>query len=86
MNATVPGKRLARELLEIGGGAMRGKRVMRKSRISISAPWTLLFLVVLAPLAQTGCGYVAAGAAGAVVGHEVAEEEAEDEAEEKKKN
>lgn len=69
----------------MGARAMRGSNAMRKPRISISAPWTLLLLVVLSPLAQTGCGYVAAGAAGAVVGHEVAEEEAEDEADEKNK-
>ena len=39
--------------------------------------WLFLLLVLLG-LAQTGCGYVAAAGAGAVVGHEVAEEEEED--------
>jgi hypothetical protein len=43
--------------------------------------WTLFLIVLLSPLAQSGCGYVAAGAVGAAVGHEVAEEEAEDEEE-----
>jgi hypothetical protein len=48
--------------------------------------WTLLLLVLLSPLAQSGCGYLAAGAAGAAVGHEVAEEEAEDEEAERRRN
>ena len=43
--------------------------------------WLLILLLAQAPLLQTGCGLLAAGAAGAVIGHEVAEEEAEDDAE-----
>jgi len=38
----------------------------------------LLVLVLQAPLTQLGCGYVAAGAVGAAVGHEAAEREDED--------
>ena len=48
--------------------------------------WMLLLIVLLCPLAQSGCGYVAAGAVGAAVGQEVAEEEAEEEEEERQRN
>jgi hypothetical protein len=58
---------------------------MEVARLTRCKSLPLLLLVMLGPLAQSGCGYVAAGAAGAAVGHEVAEEEAEDEEEEKKK-
>jgi hypothetical protein len=40
--------------------------------------WLLFLLLAPAPLLLSGCGYLAAGAAGAAVGHEVAEEEDED--------
>ena len=50
---------------------------MKTTQPSLWKHWMFLLLVLLG-LAQTGCGYVAAGAAGAVVGHEVAEEEEED--------
>jgi hypothetical protein len=33
----------------------------------------VLLLVSQAPLMQSGCGYVAAGAVGAAIGHEAAE-------------
>jgi hypothetical protein len=38
------------------------------------------YLLLLVPLLaiQTGCGYVAAGAVGAAVGHEVAKDEEDD--------
>jgi len=54
---------------------------MKITQLSLCKGWLLLSLVLLG-LVPSGCGYVAAGAAGAVVGHEVAEEEAEDEEEE----
>lgn len=38
----------------------------------------LLLLVLQAPFTQIACGYVAAGAAGAVVGHEAAENDEDD--------
>ena len=56
---------------------------MQSTQPSLWKHWMFLLLVVLG-LAQTGCGYVAAAGAGAVVGHEVAEEEQEDEEEEEK--
>lgn len=37
--------------------------------------WLLIMLFLLPALAQSGCGYLAAGAAGAAIGHEVAEED-----------
>jgi hypothetical protein len=37
-----------------------------------------MLLALLVALTQTGCGYVAAGAAGAAVGHEIAERKHED--------
>lgn len=37
----------------------------------------ILALVVAALGAQAGCGYVAAGAAGAAIGHEAAEDDEE---------
>lgn len=40
--------------------------------------WLLILLLAQAPLLQAGCGYVAAGAAGGVIGHEIAEEQDED--------
>jgi hypothetical protein len=43
----------------------------------ITSLW--LALLLLGSVMQSGCGLLAAGAAGAVVGHEVAEEEEEDE-------
>ena len=58
---------------------------MKKTPQSLRNRSLLLLLVLLGPLAPSGCGYVAAGAAGAVVGHEVAEEEAEDEEEEEER-
>ena len=42
--------------------------------------WRLILLLAQAPLLQAGCGYLAAGAAGAAIGHEVAEEVDEDDA------
>ena len=59
---------------------------MKITQLSLCKRSLLALLVLLGPLAQSGCGYVAAAGAGAVVGHEVAEEEAEDEEEEKKRN
>lgn len=55
-----------------------------KAKLRSNGPdrWLLILLLAPAPLMQTGCGYVAAGAAGAVVGHEIAEEEQEKEDEE----
>ena len=50
---------------------------MTNTQPSLWRAWVMLLLVLLG-LAQTGCGYVAAAGAGAVVGHEVAEEEDED--------
>lgn len=38
----------------------------------------LMLLVMQAPLLQAGCGYVAAGAVGAAVGHEVSEHNDDD--------
>ena len=40
--------------------------------------WMLLALLLAAPLTQTGCGYVAAGAVGAAVGAEAAEDDDDD--------
>jgi hypothetical protein len=61
---------------------------MKTTPLALRKGWPFLLIVLLGALAQAGCGYVAAGAAGAVVGHEVAEEEAEEEEEEeeRKKN
>jgi len=50
----------------------------RRIRASRSTLWLLLLLLAQAPLIQSGCGYVAAGAAGAAIGHEIAEENDED--------
>jgi hypothetical protein len=64
------------------------EQLMKTTQLSPRKGWLFLqrlamfILFLLGPLAQSGCGYVAAGAAGAVVGHEVAEDEAEDEEEE----
>ena len=58
------------------------EQLMKTTQLSPRKGWLLFILFLLGPLAQSGCGYVAAGAAGAVVGHEVAEDEAEDEEEE----
>jgi len=43
--------------------------------------WASISLVLLLGVSalQAGCGYVAAGAAGAVIGHEAAERDDEDE-------
>lgn len=41
------------------------------------ARWAFLLVVLQASLLQTGCGYVAAGAAGAAIGHEAAEDDDE---------
>ena len=42
--------------------------------------WTALLLALtIAGLTQVSCGYLAAGAAGAAIGHEAAEEDEEDE-------
>jgi hypothetical protein len=43
----------------------------------ITSMW--LALLLLGSVVQSGCGYLAAGAAGAAVGHEIAEEDEEDE-------
>jgi hypothetical protein len=40
--------------------------------------WILVLLVAQAALLQSGCGYVAAGAVGAAVGHEAAQREDDD--------
>lgn len=48
------------------------------TRLDLLRRW-LIVVALLGALAQTGCGYVAAGAVGAAVGHEVAEREDEDE-------
>jgi hypothetical protein len=37
----------------------------------------LVLMLLTTLLAQAGCGYVAAGAAGAVIGHEAAEDDDE---------
>jgi hypothetical protein len=42
----------------------------------ITSTWLALLLAMC--VLQSGCGYVAAGAAGAVIGHEAAEEDDED--------
>lgn len=36
--------------------------------------WLLILLLAQAPLLLAGCGYLAAGAAGGVIGHEIAKE------------
>jgi hypothetical protein len=41
--------------------------------------WIWLGLLLATSVLQSGCGYVAAGAAGAVIGHEAAEEDDDDE-------
>jgi hypothetical protein len=38
----------------------------------------LLALLLAASVVQSGCGYVAAGAVGAAIGHEAAEDDEED--------
>jgi len=40
--------------------------------------WLMILLLAPAPLLLSGCGYVAAGAVGAAVGHEVAEDNEDD--------
>jgi hypothetical protein len=44
-------------------------------RIRFPTRWVLLLIVLQAPFLQAGCGYVAAGAAGAAIGHEAAEDD-----------
>ena len=39
------------------------------------ARWMFLLVVLQASFVQAGCGYVAAGAAGAAIGHEAAEDD-----------
>jgi hypothetical protein len=39
--------------------------------------WVILLIVLTGAVAQTACGYLAAGAAGAVIGHEAAENDDE---------
>lgn len=48
-------------------------------RLTSPTIWALLIAYALAVVSLSGCGYVAAGAAGAVVGHEVAEDDEDDE-------
>jgi hypothetical protein len=43
----------------------------------ITSTWLALLLAMC--VLQSGCGYVAAGAAGAVIGHEAADDDDEDE-------
>jgi hypothetical protein len=40
--------------------------------------WMWLTLILATAVLQSACGYVAAGAAGAVIGHEAAENDNED--------
>jgi len=47
-----------------------------------STRWLLLTLMLSASALQSSCGYVAAGAAGAVIQHEVSDREEEEEQEE----
>jgi hypothetical protein len=47
-----------------------------------STRWLLLTLILSASALQSSCGYVAAGAAGAVIQHEVSERKDEREEEE----
>jgi hypothetical protein len=54
-----------------------GERTM-KSEASRVERWLLILLLALGPILLTGCGYLAAGAAGGVIGHEIAEEQDED--------
>jgi hypothetical protein len=49
----------------------------RKSEPTILLRWLLILLLAQAPLLQAGCGYLAAGAAGGVIGHEIAEDDEE---------
>jgi hypothetical protein len=68
---------LAWDLLADFGDCNLRSKVMNSTRPGLWKHWMFLLFVLLG-LAQTGCGYVAAAGAGAVVGHEVAEEEHED--------
>ncbi len=40
--------------------------------------WLLILLLAQGAALLTGCGYLAAGAAGAAIGHEVAEDDEDD--------
>jgi hypothetical protein len=40
--------------------------------------WALLLIVLIGAGTQTACGYLAAGAAGAAIGHEAAEDDDDD--------
>ena len=48
------------------------------TRLNLLKRWSLLVIALVVALGQASCGYVAAGAVGAAVGHEVAEHEDED--------
>ena len=50
---------------------------LRAKRLCLDR-WLLIVLLTQAPLLLAGCGYLAAGAAGGVIGHEIAEEQDED--------
>jgi hypothetical protein len=60
---------------------METKTMREKPKCTVLERWLLILLLAQAPILQAGCGYLAAGAAGAAVGHEIAEEEEEDDEE-----
>jgi len=67
-----------RDTGQVPASAAGASAMKRRIRASRSTLWLLLLLLAQAPLIQSGCGYVAAGAAGAAIGHEIAEENDED--------
>lgn len=56
-------------------------RLLNERAQKTSWRWVLLLLVLAQGMVtQAACGYVAAGAAGAVVGHEIADDDDSDDA------
>lgn len=43
----------------------------------------LILLLAPAPFVETGCGYLAAGAAGGVIGHEISQQQDDDDDDDK---
>lgn len=54
------------------------RRIIEMTNNAWYRRWALLLIVLSGAFAQTACGYLAAGAAGAAIGHEAAENDDDD--------